>query len=112
MSMAHEMLSGERYGAAFIPRPMNPRAVVGTTGPHEQRSNEMQQTSLDIYGSEPIPWSRARDQLQDDSTKKTYWLATVRPDGRPHVAGVGALWLDEKIYFTSGGGTRKRREQG
>lgn len=72
----------------------------------------MQQTNLDRYGAEPIPWSRARDQLQDDSTKKTYWLATVRPDGRPHVAGVGALWIDEKIYFTSGEGTRKSRDLG
>ena len=70
----------------------------------------MQQTSIDTYGAEPISWSRAREQLQDDSTRKTYWLATVRPDGRPHVAGVGALWLDEKIYFTSGEGTRKSRD--
>lgn len=70
----------------------------------------MDQTNLDIYGAEPIPWSRARDQLQDDSAKKTYWLATVRPDGRPHVAGMGALWLDEKFYFTSGDGTRKSRD--
>ncbi len=69
----------------------------------------MQQTNLDIYGAEPIPWSRALDQLQDDSIKKTYWLATVRPNGRPHVAGVGALWLDGKFYFTSGEGTRKSR---
>jgi general stress protein 26 len=70
----------------------------------------MQQTNLDIYGSAPIPWSRALDQLQDDSAKKTTWLATVRPDGRPHVAGVGALWLDGKVYFTSGAGTRKSRD--
>lgn len=69
----------------------------------------MQQTNLDIYGAEPIPWSRALDQLQDDSVKKTYWLATVRPNGRPHVAGVGVLWLDGKFYFTSGEGTRKSR---
>ncbi len=69
----------------------------------------MQQTNLDIYGSEPIPWSRALDQLQDDSVKKTYWLATVRPDGRPHLAAVGALWLDGHFYFTSGEGTRKSR---
>lgn len=69
----------------------------------------MQQTNLDIYGSEPIPWSRALDQLQDDSVSKTYWLATVRPDGRPHVAAVGALWLDGTFYFTSGAGTRKSR---
>lgn len=67
----------------------------------------MQQTNLDIYGSEPIPWSRALDQLQDADARKTYWLATVRPDGRPHVAGIGALWLDGKFYFTSGDGTRK-----
>ncbi len=69
----------------------------------------MHQTNLDIYGSEPIPWSRALDQLQDDAVRKTTWLATVRPDSRPHVAGVGALWLDGKFYFTSGEGTRKSR---
>lgn len=70
----------------------------------------MQQTNLDIYGDEPIPWARALDQLHDASAKKTYWLATVRPDGRPHVAGVGALWLDGMFYFTSGDGTRKSRD--
>jgi pyridoxine/pyridoxamine 5'-phosphate oxidase len=72
----------------------------------------MQQTNLDIYGAEPIPWSRALDQLQDDSAtaRKTTWLATVRPDGRPHVAGVGAVWLDGKFYFTSGADTRKSRD--
>jgi hypothetical protein len=69
----------------------------------------MQQTNLDIYGGAPIPWSRALDQLQDASVRKITWLATVRPDGRPHVAGVGALWLDGKFYFTSGAGTRKSR---
>lgn len=69
----------------------------------------MQQTNLDIYGAAPIPWSRALDQLQDDAARKTTWLATVRPDGRPHVAGVGALWVDGTFYFTSGEGTRKSR---
>ena len=29
--------------------------------------------------------------------------------GRPHLTAVGALWLDGKIYFTTGAGTRKRR---
>ena len=72
----------------------------------------MNQKNLDIYGDAPIPWSRARDELEGVSTNdthKTYWLATVRPDGRPHVAGVGALWDDGKFYFTSGAGTRKSR---
>src|SRR5258708_40162554 len=69
----------------------------------------MNQTTLDIYGSEPIPWSRAVEQLEDISTNKTFWLATTRPDGRLHVAGLGALWDDGKFYFTSGDGTRKSR---
>jgi len=69
----------------------------------------MNQTNLDIYGSEPIPWSRAVEQLEDISTNKTFWLATTRPDGRPHVAGLGAMWDDGKFYFTSGDGTRKSR---
>ena len=72
----------------------------------------MDQKNLDIYGDAPIPWSRALDELEDlstNNTHKTFWLATVRPDGRPHIAGVGALWVDGKLYFTSGAGTRKSR---
>jgi pyridoxine/pyridoxamine 5'-phosphate oxidase len=72
------------------------------------QGSEMKQKNLDIYGAEPIPWSRALDQLEAGSAK-TCWLATVRPDGRPHVAGVGALWIDGRFYFTSGDGTRKSR---
>ena len=68
----------------------------------------MNQKNLDIYGDEPIPWSRAVEQLETGSAK-SFWLATVRPDGRPHVAGVGALWVDGKLYFTSGPKTRKSR---
>jgi hypothetical protein len=64
--------------------------------------------NLDIYGAAPIPWSRALKQLEA-GTAGTYWLATTRPDGRPHVAAVGALWIDGKIYFVSGSRTRKGR---
>lgn len=28
-----------------------------------------------------------------------YWLATVRPDGRPHVVPLDGLWLDNRWYF-------------
>jgi hypothetical protein len=67
--------------------------------------------NLDIYGAAPIPWSRALKQLEAGSGG-TYWLATTNPDGRPHVAGVGALWVDGKIYFTSSTRTRKGRNLG
>jgi Pyridoxamine 5'-phosphate oxidase len=70
----------------------------------------MDQTNLDIYGHPPLPWSRAEDQLEAAvGQNDTHFLATVRPDGRPHVAGVGALWVDGRFYFVSGAGTRKSR---
>ena len=70
----------------------------------------LDQTNLDIYGDAPLPWSRAEKQLEaTGGTNLTHFLATVRPDGRPHVAGVGALWVDGKFYFTSGPRLRKSR---
>jgi len=71
----------------------------------------MDQTNLDIYGHPPIPWSRAEQQLEaaEGQTDAHFFLATVRPDGRPHAAGVGALWVDGKFYFVSGAGTRKSK---
>ena len=68
----------------------------------------MEQKNLDIYGAAPIPWSRAKEQL-DAGGDHTFWLATTRPGGTPHLAAVGALWIDNKIYFTTGARTRKGR---
>jgi hypothetical protein len=76
-------------------------------------------TNLDIYGSAPLPWSRARDLLeaalgraaagsQPDVPLST-WLSTAGPNGQPHTAGVGALWIDNQVWFTSGERTRKSR---
>jgi hypothetical protein len=70
----------------------------------------MDQTNLDLYGPPPIPWSRAERQLGASGGQETrHYLATVRPDGRPHMAGIGALWVDGKFHFVSGPGTRKSR---
>jgi len=71
----------------------------------------MDQKNLDIYGNDAIPWSRALGELEkfESGPGQSVWLATTRPDGRPHVAGIGALWLDGTFYFTSGAGTRKSR---
>ena len=38
------------------------------------------------------------------------FLSTTRPDGRPHTAGIGALWHDGDLYFTSNPDTRKSRD--
>jgi hypothetical protein len=63
----------------------------------------------DLYGLTPLDWERAVQQLEDTSGRRTCWLATVDPDGKPHVTGVGALWVDGKAYFTSNARTRKSR---
>jgi hypothetical protein len=65
-------------------------------------------TNLDRYGSAVLPWSRPRDLLAASTGPHiTFFLGTTRPDGRPHAAGIGALWHDGELYFTSGPGTRK-----
>jgi general stress protein 26 len=71
----------------------------------------MEQKNLaDLYGLEPIPWSKALDALEStDPQTHTPFLATTRPDGRPHVAPLGAIWDTGKVYFVSGAGTRKSR---
>jgi hypothetical protein len=58
-----------------------------------------------------LPWSRPRDVLDgtDPAADTTWFLGTVRPDGRPHAAGVGATWFDGNLYFVSGPRTRKSK---
>jgi hypothetical protein len=63
-----------------------------------------------LYGLGPVPWSRALAALEaNEPQRQTPFLATTRADGRPHLAGVGALWDGGKVYFVSGARTRKSR---
>jgi Pyridoxamine 5'-phosphate oxidase len=68
-------------------------------------------TNLDRYGHAELPWSRPRDVLVADTPTAdlAFFLSTVRPDGRPHSAGVGAVWVDDTLYFTSGPAAQKSR---
>jgi nitroimidazol reductase NimA-like FMN-containing flavoprotein (pyridoxamine 5'-phosphate oxidase superfamily) len=38
-----------------------------------------------------------------------YWLATTRPDGRPHVVPLDGLWLDDAWFFGGSAETVKSR---
>jgi nitroimidazol reductase NimA-like FMN-containing flavoprotein (pyridoxamine 5'-phosphate oxidase superfamily) len=53
-----------------------------------------------------LEWGDVRDRLRDS---RNYWLASTRPDGRPHVMPVWAVWLDEAVWFSSSLGSRKIR---
>jgi hypothetical protein len=43
-----------------------------------------------------LPWSFAEERLK---AARNYWVATVRPDGRPHTVPVWGVWLDGRIYI-------------
>jgi len=89
------------------------RAADSFVEDYEMADREPRKTkNLDRYGNPPLPWSRPRGILDriEPSEMITWFLGTVRPDGRPHAAGVGALWHDGSLYFTSGPGTRKSKD--
>jgi len=45
-----------------------------------------------------LPWERVERRLR---TAETYWLATSRPDGRPHTMPVHGLWHDRAFWFAT-----------
>ena len=55
----------------------------------------------------PAQWSMAGEHLEGESA--TYWLATVRSNGRPHVRPVLAVWVEGGLYFCAGERTRKAK---
>ncbi len=54
----------------------------------------------------PLPWATVRARLEEAAH---YWLATVRPDGRPHVVPLDGIWLADAWYFGGSSATVKHR---
>ena len=54
-------------------------------------------------------WDTARDRLANPENQRTSWLATTRPDGRPHLMPVITTWIDDALHLVVGEGTRKGR---
>jgi Pyridoxamine 5'-phosphate oxidase len=55
-------------------------------------------------GATAVSWEEAVRQLQH---AEIFWVSTVRPDGRPHVTPLIAVWLDGALYFCTGPDERK-----
>lgn len=73
-----------------------------------ERTPEREQ-SLVGGESETTSWDVARERLANPEHQRTSWLATTRPDGRPHLMPVIATWIDGAIHIVAGEGTRKAR---
>lgn len=53
-----------------------------------------------------LSWKWAEGRLKKS---RQFWIATTRPDGRPHVMVIWALWMDGLLYFSTGKDSRKAR---
>ncbi|MEU0566658.1 pyridoxamine 5'-phosphate oxidase family protein [Nonomuraea sp. NPDC005983] len=57
-------------------------------------------------GATATPWAEACGHLERAGT---FWLTTVRADGRPHVTPLLAVWHDGALWFCTGPAEQKAR---
>ena len=53
-----------------------------------------------------LEWGWAEERL---TRAPTYWVATMRPDGRPHATPVWGAWVEGALHFEGGAHTRRGR---
>jgi nitroimidazol reductase NimA-like FMN-containing flavoprotein (pyridoxamine 5'-phosphate oxidase superfamily) len=53
-----------------------------------------------------LTWAWAEQRLL---TSHNYYLTTVRPDGTPHVMPLWGIWVDDRLYFSTGAKSVKAR---
>lgn len=68
---------------------------------------EPETTSMLDDGSATTPWAQAVAAL---SAADTYWLSTVRPDGRPHVVPTLGVVVDGLFHFAAWPGSVAGRD--
>jgi hypothetical protein len=72
----------------------------------------------ELYDLPAVEWTTVTERLDrglpqapgsGGTDRHTVWLATINPDGTPHLTGIGALWVDGAFWFETGRQTRKGR---
>jgi pyridoxine/pyridoxamine 5'-phosphate oxidase len=65
----------------------------------------------DGYGitSDPSDAGAWDDVARRIAASRNYWIASTRPDGRPHVMPVWGIWLDGELLFATDRVSRKGR---
>jgi PPOX class probable F420-dependent enzyme len=53
-----------------------------------------------------LPWEWAAERL---AQARNYWVATTRPDGRPHLTAIWAIWWQDSLWFSTAPHARKAR---
>ena len=71
-----------------------------------------------LYDLPTMAWAAVEERLaagiaqapgDGGPDRHTCWLATIDPDGAPHVTGIGAVWHEGTFWFETGRTTRKGR---
>ena len=53
-----------------------------------------------------LPWQWAEERLVES---RNYWVATARPNGRPHLMPVWGVWHGAALWFSTGAESVKAR---
>jgi hypothetical protein len=77
----------------------------------EALRGEVGRPDIPGYGIRPdgegiLPWSFVDERM---ANARNYWVATTRPDGRPHAMPLSGVWIDGSFCFGTGPGSRKAR---
>jgi Pyridoxamine 5'-phosphate oxidase len=84
------------------------RRTVSAASPEPPRDRP---TFAQSYGIKPdgkglISWNDVSAKL---AKSRNYWVATSRPDGRPHSMPIWGVWLDGALIFGTDRNSRKAR---
>jgi len=55
-------------------------------------------------GASATSWEEVHRTIHE---AELFWISTVRPDGRPHVTPLPAVWQDGALYFCTGAAEQK-----
>ncbi len=75
-----------------IPEPTQPEPLAGYWSPED--------------ADKLLQWDFVNQRMLQ---AKNYWIATVNPNGHPHVVPVWGVWLDDTLFFGGGSGARWSR---
>ncbi|MEU7374297.1 pyridoxamine 5'-phosphate oxidase family protein [Streptomyces albidoflavus] len=97
-TFAHTSTDTDTYSTAA--------ALAGHGGPAQGPVSTTLDPRYSAPGAEAVPWSAAEELLH---RSEVFWLTTVRPDGRPHVTPLLAVWQHGALHFATGAEERKAR---
>lgn len=74
--------------------------------PHPTRPSMAPGYGIAAGGEGLLAWSWVGERME---RSRSYWICSVRADGRPHAMPVWGVWVSETLYFGTDPGSVKAR---